>query len=167
MKMARRVGYLVVAVISAATVVAAGYTYLKVDDFRDNVTTTPALDEIPNSPPEDDGAEDILLVGSDSRTDAKGKPLSREMLAKLRTTASVGVNTDTLIIVRFPHDGGPPRAVSLPRDSWVRVPTGGKAKINSACPPRRSNGPPTSAAAGRSSRRCRTSPRCTSTTTPR
>ncbi|WP_286900704.1 LCP family protein [Thermocrispum sp.] len=132
MKMARRVGYLVVAVISAATVVAAGYTYLKVDDFRDNVTTTPALDEIPNSPPEDDGAEDILLVGSDSRTDAKGKPLSREMLAKLRTTASVGVNTDTLIIVRFPHDGGPPRAVSLPRDSWVRVPTGGKAKINSA-----------------------------------
>ncbi|WP_052344877.1 LCP family protein [Thermocrispum municipale] len=130
--MVRRAWNLVIAVLSVATIVAAGYTYLKVDDFREGVTSSPSLEDIPNAPPTDDGAEDILLVGSDSRTDAQGRPLSPAMLRKLRTEASTGVNTDTLIILRFPRDGGSPRAVSIPRDSWVNVPTGGKAKINSA-----------------------------------
>lgn len=127
-----RAVYLLLAVISVVAIAATGYAYLTLDEFREGVNTTPALDEVPNAPSRDDGAEDILLVGSDSRTDAKGNPLPPRVLKKLRTEAKAGVNTDTLIILRLPRDGGSPRAVSLPRDSWVNVSGGGKAKINSA-----------------------------------
>ncbi|MGH3434246.1 MAG: LCP family protein [Thermocrispum sp.] len=127
-----RACYLLVAALSVVAMAVTGYAYLTLDEFREGVNTTPALDDIPNPPPPDDGAEDILLVGTDSRTDAKGNPLPPAMLKMLRTEAKAGVNTDTLIVLRLPRDDGPPRAVSLPRDSWVDLPGGGQGKINSA-----------------------------------
>lgn len=132
MSLATRAGHLLLAVVSVVAIVATGYAYLTLNEFREGVNSSPALDDIPNAPPANDGAEDILLVGSDSRTDARGNPLPRDVLKKLRTTPKAGVNTDTLIILRLPRDGGPASAVSLPRDSWVDVPSGGQNKINSA-----------------------------------
>jgi len=132
MSMVLRASYLVIGVASVIAIVTTGYAYLTLDEFRSNVNTTPALDDVPNAPPKNDGAEDILLVGSDARTDANGNPLPRKMLKRLRTEAKAGVHTDTLIILRLPRDGGAPRAVSIPRDSWVDVPGGGQSKINSA-----------------------------------
>lgn len=123
--------YVLLAVLSLLALAATGYAYLTLDEFRSNIGTTPALRDVPNTPP-DDGAEDILLVGSDSRTDAKGNPLPLRVLKQLRTEHKAGVNTDTIIILRLPRDGGKPRAVSIPRDSWVDVPSGGQNKINSA-----------------------------------
>jgi LCP family protein required for cell wall assembly len=81
-----------------------------------------------------DGARDILLVGMDSRTDAQGNPLSRQVLDQLRAGQSDGeLNTDTLIFVHIPNDGSKAVAISLPRDSYVDIPGGfGKHKINSA-----------------------------------
>lgn len=131
MSMATRAGHLLLAVVSVVAIVATGYAYLTLNEFREGVNSSPALDDIPNAPPANDGAEDILLVGSDSRTDARGNPLPRDVLRKLRTTPKAGVNTDTLIILRLPRDGGAASAVSLPRDSWVDVPSGGQNKINS------------------------------------
>jgi LCP family protein required for cell wall assembly len=81
-----------------------------------------------------DGARDILLVGLDSRTDAQGNPLSREVLDQLRAGDSDGeLNTDSLIFVHIPNDGSKAVAISLPRDTYVDIPGGyGKHKINSA-----------------------------------
>jgi len=81
-----------------------------------------------------DGARDILLVGLDSRTDAQGNPLSREVLDELRAGEADGeLNTDSLIFVHIPNDGSKAVAISLPRDTYVDIPGGyGKHKINSA-----------------------------------
>lgn len=65
-----------------------------------------------------DGATDILLVGSDSRSDAQGNPLSDEELERLRAGVDDGEeNTDTIMIIRVPNDGSSATAVSIPRDT--------------------------------------------------
>lgn len=123
-----------VAMLSAAALVATGYAYATLDRVQDNVRTTDALIEQDErvAPPQDDGATDILLVGTDARTDMQGHPLPLEVLRKLRTESKAGINTDTLILLRIPKDGSEPAGVSIPRDTWVDVPHGGKDKINSA-----------------------------------
>ncbi|SFQ20566.1 cell envelope-related function transcriptional attenuator common domain-containing protein [Amycolatopsis arida] len=128
------VGRVLLALLSAVALVATGYAYTRLDDLRDNVHTTDALDlhdEDPVAPPADDGATDILLVGTDARTDMQGNPLPLDVLRALRTESKAGINTDTLILLRVPKDGGRPTGVSIPRDTWVSVPQGGHAKINS------------------------------------
>ncbi|WP_370513918.1 LCP family protein [Corynebacterium sp. zg331] len=78
-----------------------------------------------------DGATDILLVGSDSRTDAQGKPLSREELDALRAGVEDGAyNTDTIMLIRVPNDGTSATAVSIPRDTYIRDKSYGNLKIN-------------------------------------
>lgn len=78
-----------------------------------------------------DGAVDILLVGSDSRTDAQGNPLSEEELAQLHAGFSDGEhNTDTIMLIRVPNDGSRATAVSIPRDTYVKDPDLGNMKIN-------------------------------------
>ncbi len=78
-----------------------------------------------------DGATDILLVGSDSRTDAQGNPLSEEELARLRAGVDDGEeNTDTLMVIRVPNDGSSATAVSIPRDTYVADDVHGNMKIN-------------------------------------
>lgn len=78
-----------------------------------------------------DGAMDILLVGSDSRTDAQGNPLSAEELAHLNAGVADGeVNTDTLMVIRVPADGSKATAVSIPRDTYVHTEEYGNLKIN-------------------------------------
>ncbi len=79
---------------------------------------------------DDDGATDILLVGMDSRTDAHGNPLSAEELAELHAGDETATNTDTIILVRIPHNGRSATAISIPRDSYVEAPGLDKTKIN-------------------------------------
>ncbi|EHR49197.1 cell envelope-related function transcriptional attenuator common domain [Saccharomonospora marina XMU15] len=130
----------VVALVALLALAATGYAYIALDTLQDKVNTTDALRQNESDtggevrsppPPEDDGATDILLVGADSRTDMEGNPLPAATLRKLRTESKSGVNTDTLIVLRIPDDGGSPTGVSIPRDTWVDVPHGTKDKINS------------------------------------
>lgn len=79
-----------------------------------------------------DGAVDILMVGIDSRTDAHGNPLSEDERAMLHAGDEVGLNTDTIVLIRVPNDGQSATAISIPRDSYVDIPGLGKGKINSA-----------------------------------
>ncbi|MET3808751.1 LCP family protein required for cell wall assembly [Nakamurella sp. UYEF19] len=66
------------------------------------------------------GGTNILLIGSDSRTDQQGNPLTAAELAAVSTQADGGsVNTDTIMIVHIPEGGGKATAVSLPRDTWI------------------------------------------------
>src|SRR5699024_10795508 len=104
--------------------------------LRDSLHTADPIGELgnendPSAPPERDNAIDILLVGTDARTDMAGNPLPPQTLDLLNTERSDGINTDTLIILRVPKDGSEPTAVSIPRDSGVKTPSGDHTKINS------------------------------------
>lgn len=129
------VGRTLLALVSALALVAVGVAWFTVDRFKANTNTTSALAQVgsePNQPPVDDGATDILLVGDDSRTDAQGNALPNSVLKQLRTQFDAGVNTDTIMLLRLPNNGGPTYAVSIPRDSYVTIPGYQTDKINSA-----------------------------------
>ncbi|MEV7046511.1 LCP family protein [Amycolatopsis sp. NPDC051061] len=125
-----------VGLVSVLALGVSGYAYVTKDQLQSTVPTTDALTPRagePAPPPADDGADDILLVGSDARTDAQGNQLPLRVLKELRTEANSGaVNTDTVMLLRVPKNGSKPSAVSVPRDTWTDVPGRGKAKINSA-----------------------------------
>jgi LCP family protein required for cell wall assembly len=129
------VGRTVIALVSAVALAAVGIGWFAVHRFRASTNTTSALAEVrsePNQPKPDDSATDILLVGDDSRTDAQGNPLPTRVLTQLRTQFDAGVNTDTIMLLRLPHDGGPTYAVSIPRDTYVAIPGYQTDKINAA-----------------------------------
>lgn len=83
-----------------------------------------------------DGAQDILLVGVDSRTDAKGNPLPPEVLRQLGPVGGAPSvrNSDTIILLHVPEDGGAAVAFSIPRDAYVDIPGMYPDKINAAYP---------------------------------
>jgi LCP family protein required for cell wall assembly len=126
-------GKAVLAVVSLVVLGATGYGWGKYNEIVGGYTTANVIDEGAGGPKPADGATDILLVGLDSRVDAQGKPLSKDLLAKLSGGKADGeLNTDTLILMRIPNDGGKAVGVSIPRDSYVDIPGFGKHKINSA-----------------------------------
>lgn len=74
-----------------------------------------------------DGAENILLVGSDSRVG-----LTPAELAEASTTGDGGgTNTDTIMLLHISSDNAV-TIVGFPRDSFVPIPGHGTFKINSA-----------------------------------
>jgi LCP family protein required for cell wall assembly len=125
-----------VALVSAAALAAMTVLWSRVDQLQQSVNKTDALavaQQQAGAPAADDGANDILVVGSDTRTDLQGHPLSTSILKELRTEATDGtLNTDTLILLRFPRNGGKSYAVSIPRDVYVPVPGSRDEKINGA-----------------------------------
>lgn len=68
------------------------------------------------APDTDQDAQTILLLGSDKRDNGAGG----------------GERSDTMMLVRIAADRKSVSLVSIPRDSWVKVPGHGKAKINAA-----------------------------------
>ncbi|GGR68199.1 LCP family protein required for cell wall assembly [Nocardioides luteus] len=74
------------------------------------------------------GAMNILLLGTDGRTDGEA------------TTGSDATSTwtpgeqraDTMMLLHLSADRRSASVVSIPRDSWVRIPGHGKAKVNAA-----------------------------------
>lgn len=123
----QRVVRVVTTVMAALVVLSTGVAWSKIRSFEDGIfhISTPALGE-----GGDDGAIDILLVGSDSRTDAHGNPLTPEELAELRAGDEEATNTDTIILIRIPNNGRSATAISIPRDSYVAAPGLDKMKIN-------------------------------------
>jgi LCP family protein required for cell wall assembly len=125
-----------VALVSAAALAAMTVLWARVDRLQDSVNKTDALEvaqQQAGAPAADDGANDILVVGSDTRTDLQGHTLSKSVLKELRTEATDGtLNTDTLILLRFPKNGAKSYAISIPRDVYVPVPGSRDEKINGA-----------------------------------
>ncbi|WP_460401096.1 LCP family protein [Actinophytocola sediminis] len=121
------IGRVVVGLVSVSALAAMSLLWSRVVQLEESRNTTDAVAQAQTgpaaqAPPADDGANDILIVGNDSRTDMQGNPLSAELLRVLRTEATETLNTDTLILLRIPKDGGQPSAVSIPRDTSVTVP---------------------------------------------
>ena len=116
----------VLAAVSAALLAFTGVGYATIGNLNSELAEANNLD-LGKSP---DGATDILLVGVDSRTDAKGNPLSQQEIDMLRAGEEEATNTDTMILIRVPNDGSSATAVSLPRDTYVKTPDQGNMKLN-------------------------------------
>ncbi|MGW4524162.1 LCP family protein [Amycolatopsis sp. NPDC004378] len=131
---ARRGGKVVVSLLSVAILALTWYGWNYIGDPNSGLTTTNVFADTEAHAKPLDGAIDILLVGQDSRTDAQGNPLPREVLDMLHAGVSDGeLNTDTMILVHIPQNGQHAIAISFPRDSWVELAGGyGKHKLNSA-----------------------------------
>lgn len=124
----------IMAFVSAAILVFSGVGYATVGRVGDGMSSVSNL-ALGNKggfkADTEDGAMDILLVGKDSRTDAKGNPLSEKELADLHAGVDEGEeNTDTIMIIRIPDDGSRATAVSIPRDTYVDDGDFGNTKIN-------------------------------------
>lgn len=117
-----------VALVSVALLVCTGFAWHSMAGLNSDITQLGGL----GLGGADDGAVDILLVGTDSRTDAKGNRLSPSELRTLRAGDDVATNTDTILLIRVPNNGSSATAISIPRDSYVDVPGIGKSKINAA-----------------------------------
>jgi LCP family protein required for cell wall assembly len=128
-------GRTLAAVLSAAVLGTMGYGWWAVGGVDEATVTTDVIDhEVTDQRVPLDGAVDMLLVGMDSRTDAYGNPLPRDVLNLLNAGRYEGErNTDTMILVHIPVDGTRAVAISFPRDAWVELAGGfGKHKLNSA-----------------------------------
>uniref|UniRef100_UPI00241CCF65 LCP family protein n=1 Tax=Lolliginicoccus levis TaxID=2919542 RepID=UPI00241CCF65 len=97
---------------------STGLAWQQYDAFASRLATAAGLDLGQDA----DGATDILLVGTDSRTDAHGNPLTEEERDKLRAGEADSTNTDTIVLIRVPDNGQSAAAFSIPRDSYVMVP---------------------------------------------
>ncbi|MEK6309471.1 MAG: LCP family protein [Curtobacterium sp.] len=89
--------------------------------FDEKTTTIPEAFPSGSRPLAADGAENILLIGSDSR--AERDPDGDR---------AAGGRSDTLMLLHVPADRKAVYLMSIMRDSWVDVPGHGTAKINAA-----------------------------------
>lgn len=125
---ASRTARTVAAVASVLCLVVTGVGWSLVNGLNSDLSSAAGLDVGDDVL---DGAVDILLVGTDNRTDAQGRPLTPEEAAMLRAGSDEeGENTDTILLIRVPKDGSSATAISIPRDSYVDTRTVGKSKIN-------------------------------------
>ncbi|MFI9812385.1 LCP family protein [Saccharothrix variisporea] len=123
------------AFFSVAVLLGTGYAWANFQSFANNLTTTDVISDEGGGERPADGSIDILMVGMDARTDAKGNPLPQHILDELQAgdESAGGLNTDTIILMHIPNDTGKAVAVSFPRDSYVKIAGGnGRHKINSA-----------------------------------
>lgn len=117
----------VLGALCVVLLIAGGYAYSTIGRLGGDLAQANGLDLGSHA----DGATDILLVGIDSRKDAKGKPLSQEEIDMLRAgDEEDATNTDTMILIRVPNDGSSATAVSLPRDTYIHTQDLGNTKLN-------------------------------------
>jgi LCP family protein required for cell wall assembly len=122
------------AAVSTSVLLATGVGWTLYRDLTGGISTSDVITGGDLAKPT--GSDlNVLLVGVDSRTDAQGRPLSKQVLTELRSGAEDGVlNSDTIILLHVPADGSKATAISIPRDSYVNIPGYGKNKINYAYP---------------------------------
>ena len=118
------------AVLSLLVLVGSGYAWATYNDFKGNVNKGGTIAGVNDtSKPDIDGvAQNILLVGNDTRVGA-----TPQELKDLATEQDDGSsNTDTMIVLHVPADGSKATLISFPRDSYVDIPGFGSARINAA-----------------------------------
>ena len=109
-------GFAAVAVLAVTAVGWAGYRNLS-----GGITTSQALAGGPESV---GGAQNILIMGLDSRLDQHGQPLPEDIYDALHAGDETvgGYNANVLIVLHLPGGNGPVSAVSVPRDDYVDLP---------------------------------------------
>src|ERR1700761_5329313 len=112
--------YAVTCVFSALVLAASGFSYFVVRD----VSSIGASHAITGGP--SIGAQNILLMGLESRRDWNGNVLPASILKALHAGSVQGVengiggnDTNTLILIHIPAGGKKAIGFSIPRDDWV------------------------------------------------
>jgi LCP family protein required for cell wall assembly len=113
-------GYALTCVFSALVLVVSGFSYFVVRD----VSSIGASHAITGGP--SIGAQNILLMGLESRRDWNGNILPARILNHLHAGSVQGVAngvggnaTNTLILLHIPAGGKKAIGFSIPRDDWV------------------------------------------------
>jgi LCP family protein required for cell wall assembly len=115
-----RTGYSLSCIAAAVALVVSGFSYFVVRDVgaigaSHAITSGPSI-----------GAQNILLMGLESRRDWNGNILPNNVLAHLHAGSAQAVAngaggnaTNTLILIHIPAGGKRAVGFSIPRDDWV------------------------------------------------
>jgi LCP family protein required for cell wall assembly len=121
---AGKAGYVLSCIAAALVLAISGFSYFVVKD----VSAIGGSHAIVSGP--SIGAQNILLMGLESRTDWNGNILPNDVLKALHACNAAeiaagcgGNDTNTLILVHIFANGGKAVGFSIPRDDWVTFPT--------------------------------------------
>jgi LCP family protein required for cell wall assembly len=117
---AGKAGYALSCVAAALVLAVSGFSYFVVRDVS-SIGGSHAILSGPSI-----GAQNILLMGLESRTDWNGNILPNDILNALHAGSRQGVEngvggnaTNTLILLHIPAGGKKAVGFSIPRDDWV------------------------------------------------
>src|SRR5580692_8308246 len=121
---AGKAGYVLSCVGAALVLAISGFSYFVIKNV-DAIGGSHAIVSGPSI-----GAQNILLMGLESRTDWQGNILPDDVLKALHAcnaaeiAAGCGGNaTNTLILIHIPAGGKKAIGFSIPRDDWITFPT--------------------------------------------
>ncbi|GAA2129392.1 LCP family protein [Kitasatospora kazusensis] len=111
---------------SLAVLGTSGFTWYAYHSLTDGLSTSQAVEAIrKGAPPHLDNSVNLLLIGLDSRFDMDGNPLPDNVVSEdLHAGSSSnigGYNTNTLMVMHIPANGGKVTALSIPRDDYVQT----------------------------------------------
>ena len=116
-----RAWYSVTCIAAALAVLASGVSFYVVRDVG-SIGSSHAISSGPST-----GAQNILLMGLESRRDWNGNILPGNILRALHAgsrqavaNGTGGNDTNTLILIHVPADGRKATGFSIPRDDWVQ-----------------------------------------------
>src|SRR6266576_3699762 len=121
---AGKAGYALSCVAAALVLAVSGFSYFVVRDVS-SIGGSHAINSGPSI-----GAQNILRMGLESRTDWNGNVLPNDILNALHAGSRQGVlyegvggnATNTLILIHIPAGGKKAIGFSIPRDDWVTFP---------------------------------------------
>jgi len=112
-----KIAFFVVLGVLLAVLLAIGvYAVMLLNSFNQSETIADPFPEEENRPAAIEGAQTILLLGSDSRD----------------PDAAASARADSIMVVHIPADRQTVQVMSIMRDNWVPIPGHGEAKINAA-----------------------------------
>ena len=108
------------ALAAVTALVVTGMGWFSYHGALDGITTSNAL---AGNPVSSGDAENILIMGLDSRLDQHGNPLPQDIYEALHAGDETvgGYNANVLIVVHLPGGGRPATAFSIPRDDYVEL----------------------------------------------
>ncbi|MGD3108127.1 LCP family protein [Streptomyces sp. YGL11-2] len=122
------VGRTLAGVASFAILATSGVSWAAYHWISGGLNISHALDPLLGRGPKHlDGSVNLLLIGLDSRKDMNGNPLPNWVVKDQLHAGNSDegfYNTNTLILLHIPADGGKVQAFSIPRDSFVETHNG-------------------------------------------
>ncbi|GHF09873.1 hypothetical protein GCM10010359_09170 [Streptomyces morookaense] len=116
------VGRTVAGLTSAAVLATCGVSWAAYHWITSGLNTSDALGKVGRK--HLDNSVNLLLIGLDSRKDMNGNDLPKEFVQDELHAGSSDIgyyNTNTLILMHIPADGGKVQAFSIPRDDYVQT----------------------------------------------
>ncbi|MEV7187060.1 LCP family protein [Kitasatospora sp. NPDC093102] len=115
--------------VGLAVFAASGVVWYEYKQLTDGMTTSGVIAETKKDAPKHlDNSVNLLLIGLDSRKNMDGTDLPPEFVQdELHAGHSSdigGYNTNSLILLHIPANGGKVQAVSIPRDDYVMAYSG-------------------------------------------